>query len=81
MPRIKTLTVVCDVCQKEFPILDDKETPGAEEILHIMDALGKEFFFCNTTCLQKWLSKYKCPYLASKGQTGDIDEILPGVIN
>lgn len=79
MPRIQTLVIECDECKKQFEILDNKETPGAEEILHTKDAMGKEVFHCGIACHLKWASKYKCPYRGSYPTAGSIDELLPGL--
>lgn len=75
-----TTIIECDVCRKEFKIKDHAETPGAEEILQITDAMTKKYFFCTVSCLLKWLEKYKCPYKEEPSPLkGDIDEFLPGL--
>jgi hypothetical protein len=78
MPLIKTVIIECDVCKKRFEIEDATETPGAEKILHLRDAMDKHIWFCAIECLRKWSEKYSCPYKVSP-EAGTIDEFLPGL--
>lgn len=71
--------IECDVCRKRIEILEDKETPGAEEVLNIIDAMSKRLFFCTLDCLKKWAEKYSCPYRGSKEVKGKADDYLPGL--
>lgn len=72
--------IECDVCHKRFEIQDNEETPGAEEILQITDAMTKKKFFCTIKCLDKWREKYVCPYKNEpKTVKGSADEYLPGL--
>lgn len=72
--------IECDGCKKRLEILENQETPGAEEVLSLTDAMGKKIFFCSKMCCQKWLEKYTCPYKDKPSQNkGRADDFLPGL--
>jgi len=72
--------IQCDCCGKRIEIFENKETPGAEEVLNVIDAMSKKLFFCTIECLRKWAAKYVCPYKESpRSVVGEADEFLPGL--
>lgn len=79
---IRTI-IDCDCGCKQSLELGEGDTPGAEQMLQITDAMSRKYFFLNKACLVKWLEKYECPYPRHEKPAGDDvpPEAMPELAN
>ena len=80
MPLLNTVRCDCG-CDRTLELggQNDKDVPGAEEMLQITDANSQRFFFLTIDCLRKWAAKYESPYKRPQpAEFIPLDAILPG---